>query len=176
RVRAVRDVAHAGAEDPQRAAEHGGARRPVGLGGVGLHGEAGHDQHASGAAEGARRREGRAGTEERRDPATAGIERQDLVDEVVRRPGSGWRHGSRRYHCSRSYSKSWYAASDVAAPVPPKAVASLSSSKRHAVSGSDHARGSAPTFAIRRISSPVGVARVTVSTASSSVARARSLW
>src|SRR2546426_7243807 len=168
-------IAHSSAEEPERPAEHGGARRPVGLGHIGPHGEAGHDQHAPGAAERARRREGGAGTEERRDPAPAGIERQNLVDEVVRWPGTGGQHASRRYHRSRSYSKIWYAVSGAAAPVPPKATASLSSSRRHAVSGSDHPHGSAPRFAIRRISSPAGVARVTVSTAASSATRVRFL-
>src|SRR3989475_12448523 len=85
-----------------------------------------------------------AGPEERRDPAPAWIERQDLIEEVVGGSSAGRRHASRGRHVSRSYSRSWYAASGVTAPVPPKTPASLSSTRRHAVSGSDPARGAAP--------------------------------
>jgi len=99
RVGDVRDV---GAELPQRAAQDGRAGRPVGLGHVGLHGEARDDQdaprsvqRAGGPNGGARRREGG-------DIAVAGIEGENLVDEV-----GDARHESGRHHRLASYSKHW---------------------------------------------------------------------
>src|SRR2546427_10386539 len=73
-----------------------------------------------------------AGPEERRDPAPAWIERQDLIEEVVGGSSAGRRHASRRRHVSRLYSRSWYAASGFAAPAPPKTAVRLSGSRHHA--------------------------------------------
>jgi uncharacterized glyoxalase superfamily metalloenzyme YdcJ len=95
-------VRDAGAEPPQRAAQHGYARRPVGLGHVQLDREAGDDQHPARAAQSAGRVERRAGIEERRHVAMAGIEGENLVDEV-----DTTSHGSGRYHRLASYSKHW---------------------------------------------------------------------
>src|SRR2546426_1852771 len=103
--RSVRHVAHPGAEAPERAPEHRGARRSVRLGRVAEHGEARHDQHAPRADERARRGERGAGPEERRDPAPAWIERQDLIEEVAGGSSAGRRHASRGRHVSRSYSR-----------------------------------------------------------------------
>jgi hypothetical protein len=55
----------------------------------------------------ARGRRGGAGPRKGGDPAPAGIERQDLIDEVAGRARAGGRHGSRRYHRATSNSKSW---------------------------------------------------------------------
>ena len=88
----VGDVRDAGAEPPQRAAQHRGAGRAVGLGHVRLHGEAGDDQDAARSAQRPRGAERCAGIRERGDVAMAGIEGENLVDKVDHRLASYSKH------------------------------------------------------------------------------------
>jgi hypothetical protein len=101
-VRGVGDVRDAGAEPPERPPQHSRTGRPVGLGHVGLHGEARDDHHAPRSAQRAGGSGGSTWRRERGDVTAAGVEGENLVDGT-----GGARHESGRYHRLASYSKHW---------------------------------------------------------------------
>ena len=91
-------VAHAGAQPPERMAEHRRPWRAVGLGGPGGHRETGRHQHAAGSEQSARGSRGAAQREEPGDAAAPGVEREEMVDRIpgerhpresTRGPGDG---------------------------------------------------------------------------------------
>src|SRR4029450_3641704 len=93
---AVARVAHARAQPAQRAPEHGGAGRPVGLRHAVGHDEAGDDEHPAGASERARRTQRAAWLKERADTARTWVERQEVINRIERDSTNG--HGAARYH------------------------------------------------------------------------------
>ena len=106
--RGVAGVPDPGAQPAQRPAQHGGARRSIGLRHALGDDEAGDDQHASRAPVSARAAaSGAARPEEPRDAAAAGIESEQMVDRVS--ADAGGAHGSGRYHTRRltSYRTAW---------------------------------------------------------------------
>jgi hypothetical protein len=95
----IASVPDPGAHAAERPAQHGSARRSIGLRQALGDDEAGDDQHGAGPGQRAGRRLGAARPEESRDAPPGGIESEQVVDRV--KAGAGGGHGSGRYHTLR---------------------------------------------------------------------------